>query len=71
MKNEIIELMNKDMEVAKNVILLKINLDIMKKLQEKYTIDQIAATEQGQNTMNNIVAARDFLTSKGIYEMIF
>ena len=71
MNNTLIEMMNKDMEVAKNVIALKINIDIMKKLQERYTIDQIANTEEGQNTMNNIVAARDFLESKGLYEGIY
>ena len=71
MNNTLIEMMNKDMEVAKNVIALKINIDIMKKLQEKYTIDQIANTEEGQNTMNNIVAARDFLESKGLYEGLY
>lgn len=71
MNNTLIEMMNKDMEVAKNVIALKINIDIMKKLQERYTIDQIANTEEGQNTMNNIVAARDFLESKGLYEGLY
>ena len=71
MNNTLIEIMNKDMEVAKNVIALKINIDIMKKLQERYTIDQIANTEEGQNTMNNIVAARDFLESKGLYEGLY
>lgn len=71
MNNTLIEIMNKDMEVAKNVIALKINIDIMKKLQERYTIDQIANTEEGQNTMNNIVTARDFLESKGLYEGLY
>lgn len=71
MNNTLIEMMNKDMEVAKNVIALKINIDTMKKLQERYTIDQIANTEEGQNTMNNIVAARDFLESKGLYEGLY
>lgn len=71
MNNTLIEMMNKDMEVAKNVIALKINIDIMKKLQERYTIDQIANTEEGQNTMNNIVTARDFLESKGLYEGLY